>query len=100
MEQLTAILTLSKKANKLMMGFDVVKEAVLNQTAKLVLLTNDVSPKTRKEVAFLCRNQSVKIVTLPYQMDEIWYLLGKKAGVMAITEAGFATKISCIVRAE
>ncbi len=100
MEQLVAMLTLSKKANKLMMGFDVVKEAVLNQTAKLVLLANDVSPKTRKEVTFLCRNQSVEIVTLPYQMDEIWYLLGKKVGVLAITESGFVKKISCMVQAE
>ncbi len=100
MEQLVAMLTLSKKANKLTMGFDVVKEAVLNQTAKLVLLANDVSPKTRKEVAFLCRNQSVEIVTLPYQMDEIWYLLGKKVGVLAITESGFAKKIFCMVQAE
>lgn len=100
MEKLISVLTLSKKAKKLIMGFDVVKEAVLNQTARLVLLSDDVSPKTKKEAEFLCGKQQLALAVIPLKMDEIWYLLGKKSGVLAITDTGFAEKILSLLRAD
>jgi len=100
MEKLISVLTLSKKARKLIMGFDVVKEAVLDQTAKLVLLSKDVSPKTQKEVTFICQKHQMNTVVVPLEMDELWYLLGKKAAVLAVTDQGFAEKIVSLLQAE
>ncbi len=93
MEKLAAALSLSKKAGKLVLGFDVVKEAVQNKKAALVLLSEDISPKTRKEVAFLCGKYSVCLAELPFKLDEIWYLIGKRAGVIAVTDKGLSEKI-------
>ena len=93
MEQFISALTLSKRAGKLLLGFDVVKEAVQNRTAKLIVLASDLSPKTKKEVRFLLESQPVPVQDSSLRMDEIWYLLGKKAGVIAITDDGFAKKL-------
>ena len=48
MDKVISALSLSKKAGKLILGFDVVKESVQNKTAKLVVLASDVSFKTKK----------------------------------------------------
>ena len=98
MEQFISALTLSKRAGKLLLGFDVVKEAVQNRTAKLIVLANDLSPKTKKEVRFLLESQPVPVLEPPLKMDEIWYLLGKKAGVIAITDDGFAKKLLSLAK--
>lgn len=100
MEKVISALSLSKKAGKLILGFDVVKESVQNKTAKLVVLASDVSFKTKKEMDFICSGQEVKRVTIPLKMDEIWYVVGKRAGVIAVTDNGFADMIDSAVSAE
>ncbi len=97
MEKLVSALTLSQKARRLVVGFDAVKEAILNQTAKLVLLSDDVSPKTRKEAEYLCQTHHVMLRILPFKMDELWYLLGRKAGVLSVIDKGFAEKILALL---
>ena len=37
---------------------------------------------------------------IPLKMDEIWYVLGKRAGVIAITDDGFADMIDSVVPTE
>ncbi len=93
MEKLAAALSLSKKAGKLVLGFDVVKEAIQNKKAALILLSEELSPKTRKEVEFLCGKYAVGMKELPFRLDEIWYLIGKRVGVIAVTDAGLSEKI-------
>ncbi len=88
-----AALSLSKKAGKLILGFDVVKEAIQDKKAKLILLSEELSPKTRKEMDFLCGKYGVRQKELPFRLDEIWYLIGKRVGVIAVTDAGLAEKI-------
>lgn len=100
MDKVISALSLSKKAGKLILGFDVVKESVQNKTAKLVVLASDVSFKTKKEIDFICANQKVKRTMIPLKMDEIWYVLGKRAGVIAITDDGFADMIYSVVPTE
>lgn len=97
MDKVISALSLSKKAGKLILGFDVVKESVQNRMAKLIVLASDVSFKTKKEMDFICTNHGVKRIVIPLKMDEIWYVLGKRAGVIAITDDGFANMIDSAV---
>lgn len=46
-------ITLCKRAGKLVIGFDVVKESLIQKTAAILIMANDISPKTQKEVRFL-----------------------------------------------
>lgn len=98
-QKITQDITLAKRAGKLIMGFDVVKESLQNKTGKLLVISEDISPKTRKEVLFLANKYETDIVFVELTLDELWYLVGKKVGVMSINDDGFANKIKgyCLV---
>ena len=64
------------------------------------MLVSDFFLKKKKEIDFICANQKVKRTTIPLKMDEIWYVLGKRAGVIAITDDGFADMIYSVVPTE
>lgn len=93
MEALLAALSLSKKAGRLVWGFDEVKSSVKKGTAKLILLSEELSPKTKKEVRFFAQADTLLIKEIPLKINEIWYVIGKKAGILAVTEAGLAGKL-------
>lgn len=111
----------------LIMGFDVVKEAVTDAFAAekrrksrrnnseaspppfllpLVLVASDISAKSYKEVGFFSNPPSadpfsvspkIFVRQLPLSKDQIWASLGKKAGVLAITDMGFAKSILAVL---
>ncbi|MBP0988342.1 MAG: 50S ribosomal protein L7ae, partial [Oscillospiraceae bacterium] len=50
--RLTASLTMCRKAGKLLLGFDAVKEAAQQGNVRLFLLSSDASAKTEKEIRY------------------------------------------------
>ena len=48
-EKLFGLLTICRKAGRMTMGFDSVKESILTDKAKAVFLASDISAKTEKE---------------------------------------------------
>lgn len=86
----TGIITMCRKAGKLAVGMDMVKKNCAEVKACAVFITTDISEKSFKEVRFTCAKFSVKLYRLDMTMDDMWYGLGKKAGVIAMTDGGFA----------
>lgn len=84
------IITMSKKAGKLAVGMDMVKKSCAQGEAKAVFVTSDISEKSFKEIRYCCAKYKVKLFRLDMTMDQMWYRLGKKAGVVAMTDTGFA----------
>lgn len=84
------LLTMCRKAGKLKLGMDMIKTSCKNGEAVAVFVASDFSPKSLKEVKFTCNRENVPIYSLGITMDEIWHGLGKKVGVMAIIDSGFA----------
>lgn len=99
-EQLVATLTFTKRVGGLTVGFDPVKVAMQTGEAVLVLLAEDLSPKTKKEVLYLCGELEVDVLCMPLGLDELWYLIGKRAGVLAINNEKFANKLQTILKTE
>lgn len=89
-DPILSAISLCKKAGKLLLGFDVVKEAAEKGTGKLLVMTADLSPKTQKEVVFLAEKYHVPSCTIPQTMDDIQNSVGKRSGVLAICDQGFA----------
>lgn len=87
-ERLTGVLTMCRKAGKLLLGFDAVKEAAVRGQIACVLLAADVSPKTEKEVHFFAGEIPVR--TLPYAMDALKAFFRKRTAVYGVCDAGFA----------
>lgn len=97
MNKLASMLSLTKKAGKLVLGFDVAKEAVEKKNAGLVLLAKDLSPKSRKEIVLVCEKSGARTKDLPFTMEELWFLVGKRAGILAVADEGLAKKLSELV---
>lgn len=87
-------LTMCRKAGKLVMGMDMVKQSCNIREAKAVFTAMDISEKSLKEARFVCAKNDIPLYRLDMTMDDIWYSLGKKLGIMAMTDAGFAKSCS------
>ena len=86
----TGLLSMCRKAGKLVMGMDMVKDACALGNAKAVFTANDLSAKSLKEVRYTCARYEVKLYARGMTRDEVALGIGKRTGVLAMTDAGFA----------
>lgn len=84
------LITMCRRAGQLQMGMDMVKDSCKNKNAKGVFVAADFSTKSLKEIKFNCFRESVPLYSLGLTMDEIQSELGKRVGVMAISDKGFS----------
>ncbi len=83
-------LSLCRKAGALVMGFDAVKESVLNGSAQLVLCAGDLSDGTRRRIGFCCETQNVPLYTLAETQAQLAPICKKPTGVFAVTNPELA----------
>ncbi len=93
MSDVKGTLSMARRAGMLVGGSDEVKSLVRRKEAKLVLMASDVSPKTLKEFEWECSREKVPLIILPDAMDDISEAVGKRFGVMALSDAGFARSV-------
>jgi len=93
-DRILGLLGLMKRAGKLTAGFDAAKDRIKGKTAVLIALAGDTSEKTEKSIRFTAEEYGVKLVRIPPLMEDIGRAIGrKKAGVLAVTDSGFAEKL-------
>ena len=93
-QKLTGILSICRKAGKLVLGFAPMKEALEKHKVSGVLTASDISPKTYKEVCYFCGKMHVPVCTVPMTMLEIGSTVGRKAAVIAVLDAGFFDRMT------
>ncbi|MCM1523852.1 MAG: ribosomal L7Ae/L30e/S12e/Gadd45 family protein [Ruminococcus sp.] len=93
-EKFFGLLTICRKAGKMTMGFDSVKESILSRKACTVILSSDISAKTEKEIRFFAEKSGVRVINASVTMTEIELGTGKKAGVIGICGEGFAKRLT------
>lgn len=89
------MLSLCRKAGKLRIGFEPVKDSITAGEARLVLFSSDFSPRSRERMEhFLARNGDPPgIRTVEATMAHLAQVCGKQTGVLAVTDEGFAAGI-------
>ena len=90
--KLIGLLTICRKAGRMVMGFDPVKDALSGGKAKIILLAADLSPRTEKEVNFYAAKSSVQVLKTECTQEDFYFGIGKKVGVIAICDDGFSLK--------
>lgn len=90
MKNLIDNIGLCRRAGKLTLGFDSVKDEIIGQTACVVLVARDVSEKTVKEIEFWANKHNIEVAVLPLEMEQMQHLFKRRVGVAAITDSGFA----------
>lgn len=86
-------LSLCMRAGVICFGLDTVRAAAREGRVQLLLTACDLSPKTLKEAAFTARTASLPIFPLPLTMEQIRIIIGRKTGVIAVTDPGLARRL-------
>lgn len=89
-EKIPAFLGLMRKAGVLKFGFDAVCISAEQKKSCLIVVTNDISEKTLKELRYACRNAEVKILQIPYTMETIGKVIGKNVKILSVENKDFA----------
>ena len=91
-------LGLMKKTGSIITGFDAVEREIKNPASRIcgVALAKDLSPKSRKEILFIREKHRPQLaaVTLPWTLEQIGSVLGKKTGIAAVMDEGFWKSIA------
>lgn len=95
-KQELSILSLARRAGKLILGFDKVVEEMQNGKVKGVFFSADLSAKSRKELIFAAQKYHFTPSLLDVQMEEIGRACGKRSGVIAVCDDGFAKKLQSL----
>ncbi|KUK12842.1 MAG: Uncharacterized protein XD51_0233 [Moorella sp. 60_41] len=91
------LLGLALRARKVAWGYRAVREDLRRGRAHLVIVTEDASPRLRREFEVLCRTKSVPLVVWGTKA-ELGLALGKPpSGVAAVEDPGFARLIGQVV---
>ena len=90
-DKILTLLGFASKAGKLSYGFDAVKTSLSQSKSKLVLMANDVSGKSQKEVSFFSDKFKTKAYVLErYDMKTLSHAVGKKCGIISVNDNSFA----------
>ena len=83
--KLLSLLGIARRAGRLSLGNDPALEAMRNGQTCVILVANDLSKRTLKGVCFAAEEAHIDVLTIN--------ALGKRTGVIAVNDAGFANKM-------
>lgn len=94
-QKVISMLGLARRAGRLSMGHDMAQHALFGHKAKLLLFCSDVSPRliSEFEKTIELHHFKVKVIKTDITIDEIYFGVGYKAGVITVDDENFAKKI-------
>lgn len=95
-QKLLNMLGLARRAGRVSLGSDPSIEALRKGQSYLILFASDLSPRTAGGVRNAAEETGVPWCKTGATMDEISMALGKRTGVIAINDAGFAKTLSSL----
>lgn len=95
-DALMRFMGLARRAGKLSLGNDPALEALQKGSVHLVLLAGDLSPRTGAGVERAAKQNGVAVVKIGATMDEMSMALGRRTGVVAVNDPGFAEKLTAL----
>ncbi len=87
------LLGFASKARKLSFGMDGSVYSIRNGAAFAAVYAADVSDKSKKEVRFFCSKNNTPVVQLGVDIETLSRAVGKKAGILAVNDKGFAESL-------
>ena len=94
------MLGICKRAGKLVAGFDAVEAAARDRLAKLVLLSEGLSDRTKRKAEEFCMRYETPCKNCSMTLEEIEWMIGRQAGVLAVTDEGLANKMRTLIGQE
>lgn len=93
-KKITALLGFASKAGRLSYGADAALKSVKEKKAKLIVIANNVSDKSRKEAEFFAGKGNVRTIVL-YESDiaAVSAAVGRRCGILSVNDSGFADAV-------
>lgn len=93
-EPILQLLGIARRAGALHCGRDAAVEAARGRNARLCLLAEDASPRLETEFLRIGQEKTeFPVIRIPYSMERLGGAIGRRAGVVAVTEEGFAKRL-------
>lgn len=90
-DSILSLLGFAAKAGKLSFGTHATDFAITSKKASLVIAAEDISAKTVKELRFKAEKQNIPVEVLTgIDSETLSHRVGKKCGVLAVCDSGFA----------
>lgn len=90
-KKLFSLLGFAAKSGKISYGFEATVTALKTGKSRLVLVADDISVKSRKEIVFYSDKAKVKHITLDgINIKAVSDAVGRKCGIISINDSGFA----------
>lgn len=90
MKMLWECLDLQQNRGKVISGTDAVLESIQKHRAKLVLVAQDASEKTKKNIKYVCTNNGISVIELS-TIENLSHIIGKKnRAIICITDKNFS----------
>ena len=73
---------------------DAVTEALQRNKVKLVIVTEDISDKSKESIEFVCNKQQVKLIILKCTMEDLGNTIGRNnRAIIGVTDNSFSDGI-------
>ena len=89
MNKLLFAISMAKKSGKLVYGYESVKTAALDGSARLVIVTKDTSEKSIKRVKYFCED-IIDVYVAPLTQFEVSQVAGRLTGILAVSDENLA----------
>ena len=92
--KLLSLLGFAARAGKLSYGFEASVWSIKAGKARLAAVSEEISPKSRKEINYFADKYNVKITVLKgVDIKTVSDALGKNCGIVTVNDCGFADAI-------
>lgn len=101
--KLLSLLGIARRAGRLTMGFDAAAESIKKGESKLLLLSDDLSEKSKKSIGYTAQQNGVEVLITGCTMSDTGNALGRKqTGIISVNDSGFAKKMKdlCTVNSQ
>lgn len=93
MNKFLSFLGLVRRSGKIAIGADAAADAMKQHEACLLILSGELSEKSAENARFLAEREQIEALSVPFGFSEIGQAIGKKAGMLAVTDPNMARKL-------
>lgn len=93
-DKLLTLLGFASKSGNLSFGFGAAIASLKSSKARLIIVSNDISDKSLKEVRFYAQKHNVRVIVLKsIDTFTVTNAVGRKCGILSVNDSSFADSI-------
>ena len=93
--KILTLLGFASKAGKLSFGFATSKEMILKNKSRLIVISSDISEKSRKEMRFIAEKNGINTIILDdTEQLKLSNAVGHSCGIVSVNDSSFASAVA------